>query len=119
MDRDLEKAGVSIQKAKESMMGESFQHLIHEGERKMIFLSVLVQLPIINAHPPPGDRPGGDFLSSFSLDNGHSTFLWNHVNRANPLAIEGSINIVRFTQFQNFLLDNLLEVGVQPPLRLN
>ncbi|GKF95949.1 hypothetical protein Tco_0288684 [Tanacetum coccineum] len=71
---------------------QSFEHLIDERKWKVIFPGCVVQLMIVYTYAPSGDCPLRDELILLILYYGHSSFLWDNLDRAYPRTIGDRID---------------------------
>jgi len=64
-----------------------FKHLINEGEREMVLTSCCIKLSIVNANSNFRGKSSLDQLFILVFHYGEIEFLWNRVDRTDPLAI--------------------------------
>ncbi|KAF5808247.1 hypothetical protein HanXRQr2_Chr04g0143221 [Helianthus annuus] len=57
----------------------------------MVLRSCSIQLPVVNANPPPGYRPSGNLFAIFTFDNLYPCLLWYRLSWADPRAIRNRI----------------------------
>jgi len=62
------------------MSGQSFQYLINERKKEMIFSGSLIQSAVINAYAPPNNNPSRNELIMVILDDSHATLFRNYLN---------------------------------------
>ena len=85
----------------------------------MILPRGFVEPTIINANSSPRGGSSGDHFALVILNDGHSSLLGNHMNRANPPTIRNELDDASIEEFNNFLFNYLFHVRVQPPLGFN
>ncbi|GJT75505.1 hypothetical protein Tco_1042230 [Tanacetum coccineum] len=66
---------------------QTFELLVDKWEWKVIFLSHVIKLMIVDAHAPSGDRPLWNELVLLILHYGHSFFLWDNLDRTGPRTV--------------------------------
>ncbi|GJV39404.1 hypothetical protein Tco_1417844 [Tanacetum coccineum] len=92
MTRDLKVSRKPIQEAVVFMPSQSFEHLIDELKRKVIFSGCVVQFTIVDTYAPSDDCPLRDELILLILYYGHSSFRWNDLDRAYPRTVGDGID---------------------------
>ncbi|GKB23368.1 hypothetical protein Tco_0862769 [Tanacetum coccineum] len=82
--------------------GQTFEHLVDKWEWKVIFSSYVIKLTIVDAHAPSGDRPLWNELALLILHYGHSSFLWDNLDRTDPRTVrDGDLRSLAFSMVDN------------------
>ena len=81
------------------MICQSLEHFVDEGKGEMVLPGGLVKFSIVDAHPPAGDGSLGNEFIFLILNDCHSSFLGNHLNRAYPFTIRNGIDDSGMEQF--------------------
>jgi hypothetical protein len=84
----------------------------------MIFPISLVELSVVNAHPPTSDSPLRNELIFLIADNCHSTLVWHHLYLTDPFTVRNRIDNSSLKWFQHILLYYLPHLIIQPLLML-
>ncbi|GKD81994.1 hypothetical protein Tco_1348833 [Tanacetum coccineum] len=70
----------------------ALEHLIDKQEGKVIFPSHIIQFTIVNAYTPSSDCPLWDELVLLILYYGHSSFLWDNLDRTYPRTVGDGVD---------------------------
>ncbi|GJY78939.1 hypothetical protein Tco_0484740 [Tanacetum coccineum] len=74
------------------MPSQSFAHLIDERKWKVIFSGCVIQLMIVDKYTSSGDCLLRDELILLLLYYGHSSLLWDNLDRAYPRTVGDGID---------------------------
>ena len=91
-NRDLVIPRVTVQETVILVTRQTFKHLINEGKWKMVLTSCSIQLPMVDANSDLHGKSSLDQLFVLVFHYGEIKFLWNRVDRTNPLAIKNGID---------------------------
>ena len=107
-NRDLVVARITIKKTIPPLSCKPIQHLIHEGNMKMVFLSPCIQFPVIHTHSLSDHRPHWNKLIFIIRDHNLSPFIRHTLNRAYLTCINDRIYDSDIQPLNNILLHYLL-----------
>jgi len=91
-NRNLIIPRVTVQETVIVMASQSFKHLINEGKREMVLTSCCSKLLIVNANSNLRGKSSLDELFVLIFHYGETGFLWNRVDRTDPLPIRNGID---------------------------
>ena len=87
MDGHLKESRVPVEIAKIVLFCQSFEELVYERQREMVFAVSFVQFPVVYAHTPPGDNSCLKQFIVVTFYDCCASLLGYHMDGANPLAI--------------------------------